>query len=858
MSNPDNPAAAQQTTPFDSILAQSRDLACERLTDALAAMLDKVEERLTALVNETQNAETQKLYVETRDKTLAQRDAIEQQFRTRYVKEFQQRSNKVRKIGQSFSDFDMSSLELGLVGEDDLEETLKFSNMAAKLRRFCDDELNALDQRVGVLLGDADLQSEDNPFSPQAILDAYKHTCRQADAENIKVRMVLLKLFDDHVVDDIRSIYKDVNELLVKNSILPKIRYGVSRQEGGKSPAGGKDVPDADGAAAPADKAAPSEQDFFTMMQNLMKAGAGAGGLPGFPGIPGAPGGVGADGAPIVVLQGADLLNSLTRLQRGDGGGGGGGGGEGGLPVITAGDTGTTNVLRELKSSSVGAGMGQMDAMTLDIISMLFDQLFDEPKIPIGVKGLIGRMQIPMLKVAIADKAFFSKKTHPARQLLDTLGDIAVRLPADFNSTNPLFGRLETVIQEVMDGFQDNVEIFDTVRGKVQALIAEEDQRLAKETEVAAKRIEQQESLAVAKASAQDEIRARVRPGKTWRPAVAFLVQHWIKFLLLIHVKRGKDSEVWKTAVETMDHLLWTVEPKKTLDERNKLAAMVPGLVKRIGAGLKAAGVEDGVATRFFDELIKRHTEVIGPVNKAAEAAAAAAAAAAATPAKPESAAAAGAVAAPAGAAVGKEPVPAGSKDESGKAPPAGKQPAAAPAAKTGTAPAKAATGKPAAAAKPAEPASTELDFTASITVKNPFGGGGDVQVEEMDFTGGAAPAPAPAGGGRAKRGPSDADLTDKMADGTWVEFKEKNPDNEEVTRRPAKLSYVSPMKARYLFIDRSGKTVLECSRAELARRMRLGDVVVMDEAPLFDRIMGGLVSKMRGAPAPQAKGKAA
>src|SRR5882672_1229980 len=428
MSNPDNPAAAQQTTPFDSILAQSRDLACERLTDALAAMLDKVEERLTALVNETQNAETQKLYVETRDKTLAQRDAIEQQFRTRYVKEFQQRSNKVRKIGQSFSDFDMSSLELGLVGEDDLEETLKFSNMAAKLRRFCDDELNALDQRVGVLLGDADLQSEDNPFSPQAILDAYKHTCRQADAENIKVRMVLLKLFDDHVVDDIRSIYKDVNELLVKNSILPKIRYGVSRQEGGKSPAGGKDVPDADGAAAPADKAAPSEQDFFTMMQNLMKAGAGAGGLPGFPGIPGAPGGVGADGAPIVVLQGADLLNSLTRLQRGDGGGGGGGGGEGGLPVITAGDTGTTNVLRELKSSSVGAGMGQMDAMTLDIISMLFDQLFDEPKIPIGVKGLIGRMQIPMLKVAIADKAFFSKKTHPARQLLDTLGDIAVRL----------------------------------------------------------------------------------------------------------------------------------------------------------------------------------------------------------------------------------------------------------------------------------------------------------------------------------------------------------------------------------------------------------------------------------------------
>ena len=816
MAIPESPAA-QQATPFDTILNQCRDLVCERLTDSVTAMFDKVQEKLTAQANETQNKDDKELFTNARDKALANREAAEQHFRTRYLKEFQQRSNKAKKIGQNFSDVDFSSLELGLVGEDDLEETLKFNNMAAKLRRFCDEELNALDQRVGVLLGDADLQSEDNPFSPQAICDAYKHTTRQVDSESIKVRLVMLKLFDDFVADDIRSIYKDVNELLVKNSILPKIRYGgVSKSEGGggKAGAGGKAGPEGDGAAAPGEKAAPpTEQDFFTMMQNLMKATAGAGG--GIPG--GVPGGIGTDGQPIVVLQGADLLNSLTRLQQG----GGGGGGEGGLPVIPTGD-GTVNVLKELKGTSVGAGMGQMDAMTLDIISMLFDQLFDEPKIPIGVKGLIGRLQIPMLKVAIADKAFFSNKAHPARLLLDTLGEVAVRLPADFNSTNPLFGRLETVIQEVMVGFQDNTEIFDTVRGKVQALMAEEDQRLAKGTEEATKRIEQQEALAVAKTAAQDEIRARVRPGKTWRPAVNFLVQHWVKFLLLVHVKRGKDSDVWKTAVEAMDQLLWTVEPKKTLDDRNKLAKLVPGLVKRIGAGLKAAGVEDVVATKFFDELIKRHTEVLEPIAKAEAAAAAAAAEAAAREAAAKEAAAkehAAAIAA--AAAAGKAPPP----------PPP----------------------KPAAPVKaPEPPPPAELDFTASISVKNPFGGGGDVQVDEMDFTGGtSAPAPAAAKG---KRGPSDAELTDKIVAGTWMEFKEKkDPDSEEVTVRPAKLSYVSPMKNRYLFLDRGGKTVLECSRAELARRMRVGDAAVMDEAPLFDRIMGGLVNKMRAAPPPPA-----
>ena len=111
--------------------------------------------------------------------------------------------------------------------------------LAAKLRAYCDEELVALDQRVGVLLGDASLQANDNPFSPQVICDAYKHACRQVDA-SAGVRRVLLKLFDDHVLDDIRSIYKAVNALLVQNSILPKIRYRVARgQEGGKVPLSG-------------------------------------------------------------------------------------------------------------------------------------------------------------------------------------------------------------------------------------------------------------------------------------------------------------------------------------------------------------------------------------------------------------------------------------------------------------------------------------------------------------------------------------------------------------------------------------------------------------------------------------------
>ena len=766
------PPETPQATPFEGILEKSRELICQRLDQALAGMLDKADEALSALVNQTQNREERELYQETKDVALAQRDTIEKQFQARYRGDFRIRSNRARKIGQTFGDADLSVDSLQIVGEDDLEETLKFNEMATKLRTYCEEELGALDQRVGVLLGDADLQADHNPFSPQLICDAYKHACRQLDAE-VKVRRVLLKLFDDHVLDDIRSVYKAVNALLVQNSILPKIRYGVSRKEGRKTPAAGAPA----GAETPAEAAAPAAapaagaaQDLFSMLQNLVAGNVRAMAQPGSGGGSGAAGAEAGAGGAAPVLQGAELLGSLTRIQLGD------------LSAIAGGALaasaapGTTNVLHELKATSVGAGMGQMDLMTLDIIALLFDQLFDDPKVPNGVKGLIGRMQIPMLKVAIADKAFFSTKTHPARQLLDALGEIALRLPADFSTSSPLFARLESILQELIDGFQDKLEIFDTVRERLQALMAEEDQRVEQENQAAARRVEEMENLPLAKSVAQEEVKARVQAHKLPGPVLEFLIQQWLKLLLLLHAKEGKESQAWKGALESMDQLIWSVAPKSTLEDRRSLATMVPGLLKQLTAGLKTAGIEDEVRTQFFADLMKCHTEAIGAHGEGRT-----------------------------------EPAPGAQAS-----PPPGQAKA---------------------------PAS--MDFTSAITVQNPFGGG-EVQVDSLDFT-----APE-SGAARGKRDASGANLPADLAMGTWVEFRDAA---DPAVRRPVRLIFISPRKTRYLFaVDRAGKEIIECSRAEANRRFRVGEAVMMDGPPeesLFDRIMSGLVGKLRAPAAP-------
>ena len=163
-------SATATTTPFDAILVQSRDLLREQLAASVTAMFDNAETALNDLAEKEKDEEAQKRYLDARDLAASNREVIESQFRQRLTSEFQKRTNKAKKIGVSLSDISLD--DMALVGEDDLNETLKFNDMAAKLKRYCEEELGALDQRVGVLLGDASLESDDNPFGPQTICDA--------------------------------------------------------------------------------------------------------------------------------------------------------------------------------------------------------------------------------------------------------------------------------------------------------------------------------------------------------------------------------------------------------------------------------------------------------------------------------------------------------------------------------------------------------------------------------------------------------------------------------------------------------------------------------------------------------------
>ncbi|HSE13542.1 MAG TPA: DUF1631 domain-containing protein [Rudaea sp.] len=82
------------------------------------------------------------------------------------------------------------------------------------------------------------------------------------------------------------------------------------------------------------------------------------------------------------------------------------------------------------------------------------------------------------------------------------------------------------------------------------------------------------------------------------------------------------------------------------------------------------------------------------------------------------------------------------------------------------------------------------------------------------------------------------------MKVGTWVEFS----DAETGTKERAKLSWISPITSKYLFVNRKGLKVADKTVFALAAEMRHGATIVLEEVPLFDRALDAIVERLKAS----------
>ncbi|MDD5364491.1 MAG: DUF1631 domain-containing protein [Gallionellaceae bacterium] len=568
-------------------LDECREISALRLGEALSESLVLMTEQLLKLAEKATGMEIYRLYMEAAELARDRTEAVSEAFRQHYLWRFNRES---RREGKPLVDSPHD--ELRLLEPDDLEASLAAGTLANAIFNSCSEELFGLDKRVGLLINDPDLNRGDNPLGPEVIGNAVMEALDDQGL-SIKVRLLLVSQLSRHLPERVREIYRELNHKLVARNVLPTIRAGLRRHAPSEPSA----------PARPDGPAAAGSEDLFGVLLHLLSGNVAAAGPS--PPMAGSaqPDRTSVAGPALATPPGA-LIQALNQLQHGRAEG------MAGLDAAAPGN-GQVNVLRNLRGSGMAGMMNPLDGMTLDIVAMVFDYIFGDARIPDAIKALLGRLQIPMLKVAMLDKSFFSHKNHPARRLLDGLAEAAIGWDPGEGHEGGLYRKVEDLVAGILEHFEDNLEIFETSLAELQAWLDTEKRAADRLTARSALAVKSREQADLARQVGRDEVESSLVGHPV--PAVirTFLDEHWTDLLADLYLKVGSDSETWKGALATMNDLIWSVAPKADTDARRHLISKLPSLLKRLDEGVKYLGLSETARNAFFSTLVKCHSSAV-------------------------------------------------------------------------------------------------------------------------------------------------------------------------------------------------------------------------------------------------------
>lgn len=564
-----------------AVVADCRLVFGDSLRRLLQAVFDRLDDALYETADKAESHNVQFRYLDAMRDMRKQRPSIETVFLGQALDrydEFWRTGGLERRAGTAGS---AEPGELSLVGEDELEETLAINALVSKGESRFERQLSALRQRFGKVVGRPELADDENPLGPAILADCFRKAIAELQVE-LAVRLVIFKLFDRQLVSHLGALYDEVNARFEKAGILANLNLKMRRQQP-TTTVGGLTMPAVDPYAEPL----PDGAELVGMLSNLLRGQRAASPVPLLS---------------LPVVPTGDLLGALTTLQQTTL--------KEGPPDLAAIRSAQANVRETLlQSFGIGTGpkasraLGGVDEDVIDMVSMLFDFILDDRNLPDAMKALLSRLQIPMIKLAIVDRAFFGKKNHPARRLLNNLAKAGTGWIDDGDrSPKSLYARVEAVVEKVLAEFDTDPKVFEIANNEFEPFLETELRGAA----VAEERIRQvsrgQEQLKVARSRVTDVIEKRIWSHAELPEVVKDILRSgWKDVMLLALLREGEDSPSWKKSVDVVDRLVWSVTPKGTPTERQELLSAIPPLLAEIKDGLAMISFD----TRRSNELMK-------------------------------------------------------------------------------------------------------------------------------------------------------------------------------------------------------------------------------------------------------------
>ena len=537
----------------------------------------------------------------------------------------------------------LNGMSLSLLDVGEVERVLLLDRIAQRFAVRYDAVLEPLTQRLSVLFGNEKTSIHDNPFQPMVLLKAFASAWDKCELDP-QASVDLVQSLDPNFWLDLTPLYTALNDTLARAGVSAertmRIKHGNSAHaplgpRSGNAPLNSQPAP-----LSGAEPSAPApfssnggqggQRSAWASLDNagrtvaaharqfLNRLGFGAqNGAAGSGATPGGSAQISGDEdgdvptRPRFAEASPALMGYLGNLQAGARAHA-----ESAPRQRYQGqDLAQHNVLRQMRDSDEIRHAPELDRGTVDALAEVFDFVFADQAIPVQMKFIIGRLQIPVLKAAMIDRDFFLSDQHPARRLVDTLAGASVAWAPEKGEEDPLYLRIEHTVQRVLTEFENDLALFVDLLREFTEFLFESEQQAQVRVEPVAEQEQKGESWEQALEQADELIHERIQ-ALSAEEAVApfllpFLTNQWREVMARAWMDESTRAQNYVQATKTMEQLIWSIQPKVSADERRELVAILPDMVRNLNVGLDTIEWNGKPRATFTRRLITTHTLAI-------------------------------------------------------------------------------------------------------------------------------------------------------------------------------------------------------------------------------------------------------
>jgi hypothetical protein len=519
----------------------------------------------------TESADEQRAAFEGAQCLHSHRDRLLERFSDEFLKGFDSHPAPSRRTAERVAESGALS-HVELVNDEALDLSVAVSTVtsrsASRHKSHLDRIMPALDQRLRT--------NRRNPLSVFRITGCFMTAVStvQLDAS---IQRLLLGVFEREVIDNLGLMYGQVCEIL--NIDLSADGATVTGQSHLQAPPG-----------RPADprRSTGGGALEFEALRDLMHR----------PGAAWSPGGYSSGSAPagsvstrefVAVLDGIDWDD----LQR------------------SAGSADLYTLAGDALSRS-GVQVGQVEEVaqdTLRLVSMLFEHLLKDDALSMPVVSLLSRLQIPVLKVALADPGLFDDHDHVVRRVINRLAGIGIGIWGDTERVrdDPLYQAIDRVVSRIVEDCHSDPAAFDFAD---QTLMEITDKHVGRAGTLE-KRVNERESgrakLRAARRVVQSVLNSRASGLRLPVEVSTFLRDDWAQVMVYLCIRHGTDSDPWQAAVVTLTDLLDLGQPAGRDHELTQRIEKLPSVLERVEHWMQVAGnsasTTEAHVSRLYDAI---------------------------------------------------------------------------------------------------------------------------------------------------------------------------------------------------------------------------------------------------------------